>query len=1056
MSRAHQSTAKKKSPPEITSGEFDRGPRQNTSSSASLPTTTYRYTRRAGPPTVGTSYKAAVMSTNANVDDVKPEPWMETVTPGKFTNFQTKVFTIVNEITNKPENSQHHFTIKWKRLCQITKNPMSATISWRSLKGLLGLRDIFDYKAYIQQCPNIAEYIKFAPSTATKTGFDFGVYERTTDDETQLDSSTLPSSSPSNDSPSTTGTESYVIDFTDHHFLALANQKLPAKTTEPTQEAKDDYSSETRIIDDVSPAQNDQLILTPKQTNVNALPKTVSLAVSGQHGKHTSDQPNVPNEDASQHDEIPEDVDIAWSVTDDSPGFRQVHYRLFETVTTWFQQDSAKQHPFHTKWRKALFVGLQATTTWDRVAKILKLEYVKDYIAFMNECPRIQERYELHWSYFDNTIRYTELDLPELNDVNNDIANLNVFQRQIQGMIIRFDTMFKDVENRVDAVNLRTSACEENILNRVSTRLANNVTQQMSNISRYATNAMQSFTINIQENVDRQLLLYSENIAVMHQSSYDRMEARIAVLEQKLKEQAELLETTFYQRFDEAMEVGIQDINDNVDDAVDKFNQHVDEATERFNKCAQPVQQETAAAVGTNTTSSRWNVDPAYRQQLENLIPTQPLSTDQQPTMTSQQTQVQSNPEHTTDPSIQNRVDTQTEWGMDGPPFQPAKRLPQQQGWHQGYQNYHQQSNPDGLPMVQSTEFLKRVKLPYPGRDQSYTWYLQLKSNAQQYGVYLCDLEEFKKDKSLCPTELYGIPVIASRYHDMKTALYHFLAQPTIISNDHHDVRNIVNKFALSTEGYRALYDIMKRIHPVLDPDAVFDVPEIKNYADVHEYYLYVDAYYMHEKFSGRIYTPRAKLNTFLNGLDSQYQIAISRIRGIMDAWPTTETKVPEILQLENLPTQVEKYLEENGGKAIVRRVQFKRGNSQREETARVDAALSRKYVDIQCPLCQSYGHPKTQCDRMALWMNLKDASKIVDEKLRAILSKNYAKIDAERRAKKVSRIKGTVRQLFSDGQFSAGEQLLDDCLTKYCVDAHDTLTPDAYHESESEQSDVE
>jgi hypothetical protein len=54
----------------------------------------------------------------------------------------------------------------------------------------------------------------------------------------------------------------------------------------------------------------------------------------------------------------------------------------------------------------------------------------------------------------------------------------------------------------------------------------------------------------------------------------------------------------------------------------------------------------------------------------------------------------------------------------------------------------------------------------------------------------------------------------------------------------------------LNTDGYRALYDIMKRIHPVLDPDVVLEVPDIKDYADVHEYYLYVDAYYMHENFA--------------------------------------------------------------------------------------------------------------------------------------------------------------------------------------------------------------
>ena len=118
------------------------------------------------------------------------------------------------------------------------------------------------------------------------------------------------------------------------------------------------------------------------------------------------------------------------------------------------------------KWKKTLFLGLEANTAWARIAKILKLEYVKDNIAFMKECPRIQERY----------VSCKELALPGITEVNNDFENLNLFQRQIQSMILKFDAMFKDVEKRVDAVSLRTSACEENLLNRLSTRLANNVT----------------------------------------------------------------------------------------------------------------------------------------------------------------------------------------------------------------------------------------------------------------------------------------------------------------------------------------------------------------------------------------------------------------------------------------------------------------------------------------------------------------------------------------------------------------------------------------------------
>lgn len=1045
MSRA-LSTAKKKSYRVLPSGELEKVPFHSPSSPTSLSQRTFNYTRRAGPPSVATSYKGAVMSSTTNAGtNSRSEPWMQTATPGQFKEFQMKIFEVIQVIVKKPENAHHPFTVSWTKLCKNPRNPMSADTSWRSVKNLLGLQDIFGYRDYIQQCPAITEYIKFAPSQATKTGFDFGVYDHLLDEENPVEAATLPSSSPSVDSPSTTGTESYIIDFTDHQFLDLANQKMPAKPSTVLEIAapKDDHSSETRTDCDTISTKNEQLSLTPKQTNVNNPPNIVSVTTAG-------------NSDSKQHDAIPDDADILWSATDESPDFRQTHYRMFETANMWYQQDSAVNHPFHLKWRKALYAGLQSTTKWERVAKILKLQYVKDYITFMKECPSIQEQYELRWDYFDNAIRYTELALPEIDVVNNDIKNLNVFQRQLQGMIIRFDAMFKDVEQRVDAVNLRTTACEENLLNRVSTRLANNVTQQMNNISRFASNTMESFTARIQATVDRQLLLHSENVAVIHQNSADRLEARIAALERKLTEQVEQMEAAFYERFDQAMEAGLQDINDTTDDAMDKFNQHVDAVTAQYNQKVEQMQQKAAADTdNVKTTTSRYNVDPAFRQHLENLTPTQPPDYDTKPSDSSPPTTAHgpTPTQHSNETDKTNEVPI--DWGTEGPTIQRVMRPPPQQHWYPGYNNYYQQPNPDGLPMVQNNDFLKRVQLLYPGKEQSYTWYLQLKSNAQQYGIYLKDMQDFEKGKSLCPTTFYGVTIVPSRYHDMKTPLYHFLAQTTTISTDHHDVRNIVIKYALTTDGYRALYDIMKRIHPKLNPDATFDKPEIKNHADVHEYYLYINAYYMHEEYSNRHYTPREKLNEFLNGLDANYHPAISRIRGIMDGWPVTETRVPETLQFENLPDLVDQYMEESGTLPTIHRMQFNRGDrgdkSHREGTPKLDAT-ARKWIDVQCPLCLSYGHTKTQCDRMAVWLNLKEGSKMVDEKLRGVLSKNYAKVDGERRAKKVARLKGTVRQLYSDGQFTAGERLLDDCLSKF----GDMFTPAEAHDSESDQSHVE
>ena len=712
MSQASRSLATKKQV--ISSEEVDRGPSISQISTASLSQRKYSFTRRAAPRQVATTYTAAILQTN---DDPAPrsgkpnnasEPWMESVTPGQFSTFQLKVFPIVQAIANKPENAHHPFIIKWEKLCSTTlhKYPMNATISWRSLKGLLGLTDIFDYKDFLLQCPELDEYIKFTPSQTTKNGFDYGIYERS---HHESEADILPTSSHSVDSPSTIGTDSYVLDFNDHK-------------PELRQRDMDENSSATRLSKTNLEEHEEPVVLTPKQTNVNYLPHIVSVTRTNDTVNNASTTSSILTRESTIK---AEDTAVAWNITDDSPGFRQVHYRLFESVTTWYQLEHAKQHPFHVKWQKALHGGLQATTPWAHVAKILKLEYVKDYIKFMQECPRINGRYELKWSYFDNAVSYTELDIPALDEINHDISIFNKIQRHVNAMALKFDSMLKDIEQRVDAVDLRTTMCEDNILNRVSTRFTTTVTHHMDRIASYAATTLQTFQTNRHDNTDQQLLSYSENIANMQQSGYERMEQHIAKLEQKLKAQADQLEALFNQRFDQAMEVGIQEIHECVDDVTEKLNAHAKTVIQNINAAG-------AAKVDSVPKHPRFhNVDPAYAAKIMNFVPSNPYTDNPVKVPTPREPEHYDAPTTATD---ERHTDTSDQWGKDGPTYQPTSRLHSQQPWYPSASSNH--PSIDGMPMVQHNDFMKSVTITYPGREQSYTWYLQIKSAAQQYGIY--------------------------------------------------------------------------------------------------------------------------------------------------------------------------------------------------------------------------------------------------------------------------------------------------------------------------------
>lgn len=313
---------------------------------------------------------------------------------------------------------------------------------------------------------------------------------------------------------------------------------------------------------------------------------------------------------------------------------------------------------------------------------------------------------------------------------------------------------------------------------------------------------------------------------------------------------------------------------------------------------------------------------------------------------------------------------------------------------------------------------------------------MKFRSAVQQWGVLLLRMDAFKKNKCLCPTEYQGFQITPNRYQDMAFSLYQLLAQTTIIPSDFTDLRNIINRHASSQDGYRVLYDVMEHIHPHLDPDASYPLPQSVDTADIHDYFQQIDSYFMHERFAGRQYKPREQLNMFLRGLDPSYAPAVRRSRHIMDTWGPNDTKVPDILELSTLPNTIEKYMEEDGGVPVIRTMRNRNvGNRNsatrhpRLNTSNSDGKKpeSRNFFDVRCDLCNMFGHVKYDCDRMATYLTLKDNEKKVDDKLQAKIQVNFSKFEDQRRLKKVNKLRGTVRQLYTLGQFEEGDQLWND-----------------------------
>ena len=91
----------------------------------------------------------------------------------------------------------------------------------------------------------------------------------------------------------------------------------------------------------------------------------------------------------------------------------------------------------------------------------------------------------------------------------------------------------------------------------------------------------------------------------------------------------------------------------------------------------------------------------------------------------------------------------------------------------------------------------------------------------------------------------------------MADALYQLLALIDTVGTEHTEVRNILQRYATHTNGYAALYEIMERIHPALNPDAKLTAPLSINCHDIHDYANQLDAYLLHNSLENVHFTPR-------------------------------------------------------------------------------------------------------------------------------------------------------------------------------------------------------
>jgi len=280
----------------------------------------------------------------ANDNDDLPEPWMETVTPGKFERFQKAIYGVIEMIVQQPEYQKHPFTTKWNDLKRRPRTPMTSIITWRIVKLILGIKDLFEYKEFLRQCPNLPNYIRIQPSLTTNRGFDFGVNDysnlendgdyKPSPEETSNEVPTTPETKPSPHRPPAVTPRNQIQELSNNDSSEDSQSAQAPQLPPFTQLSEDTDESYVEVqSDDVNPK------LTPKQGNTS-----LKNPDAAKIGTRTTDSRSLPR-------------GIAYT-NDETSGFSNVHYRLFDCVTIWMQEENAKKSPFYAKWQKATHEGL--------------------------------------------------------------------------------------------------------------------------------------------------------------------------------------------------------------------------------------------------------------------------------------------------------------------------------------------------------------------------------------------------------------------------------------------------------------------------------------------------------------------------------------------------------------------------------------------------------------------------------------------------------------------------------------------------------------------------
>ena len=650
-----------------------------------------------------------------------------------------------------------------------------------------------------------------------------------------------------------------------------------------------------------------------------------------------------------------------------------LHMIMTNIITSWIHDHSNRSHPFTVEWIKATYFGLMQHSTWDTICSKLSISTIDEYITYIEQCPIITKEYQIDYNPTTDTLRYRHLRTEPTEQMHQEFKNITDLHQRISEMSHSFNKTLHQLNEGMKHTILRTEECAEKIntqVERGNDRISTYCAHQMNLITAFISQQKDAAKSHIQHFIDTSTTDFQSNITKFldeHMTAtVDHYNDIKTTLSSYMHEATTLPDISKQQKRSKLF----PDANPTYYEPAQRSRNPFDTVTETSN---QNIKTNACENIYINKQNKNKN-EIVYKEENNN-----------------------------------NGMDP---WGKYGPIMK------------------NEQIGIKELPPVLTMKMTTNVKIQYTTAEESYHWYYRLKWAIHPYGVLLIPVEEFEPEKSLCPRTYYGKQIDPAHYTLMSQALYQLLDSEDTISRDNTEIVNKVTKYASNTNGYATLYDIMAQIHPLLNPDAPFPPPMTKNCTDIHEYYNQVEAYFLHNKLEQNYLTPRKKVQIFLNGMDETYAPAIRILTQKLKEWPQDQHEPPRYLVLDSLPKKIEDIMKEDAylSRPIVRITRHRPTQpNRRMQTLNSDHQLkTRPMVDSTCRLCQGYGHKRIDCDKMAQYLILQEQSQHLDEKMKNKILDIFSKTLEKRKQQRMQRIKGIVRQLYTDGQYEEADKYID------------------------------